>query len=241
MLIRAYLPQIITALFGGLFVALGIVTFGDAKIFDLLYFGILVFTSIICRKNINVLGVISIIAIHQILSEAAWFTFNNGDLLSPLTAAIFFYSIIIFACFKFRHDNISKFLIVSLLFTVATEAYLFIKTGSIAALHWYLVVLTINLLTRHLIFLRVSYTGIYYPNKAKSINLDWQIYKLNALAIIVQTANVTEYSLRKVFGLNDILYVYNLYPYLMQAISTYSIFIIFHESYKLIIPKMLKA
>ncbi|MFT6776093.1 MAG: hypothetical protein ACJAV1_000002 [Paraglaciecola sp.] len=241
MILRAYLPKFLTALFGGIFVALGILTFGDSTLFDRLFFGILIFTAIICKKNLNVIGIVLIIAIHQILAESAWFLLHKGDITSPFFIGILFYSVAFYAYCKFRHDPVSKLLLVSLIIALASELYWFIENKNSAYLHWYVMVLIINLLTRHFIFLRVSYTESYFPKMAESINLDWHIYKLNALAIVVQTANILEYSFRRVLDFSELLIVYNLYSYIMQAISTYTIFIIFHESYKLLIPKLFRA
>jgi len=241
MLIRAYLPKILAALFGGLFVALGIITFGNSELFDRIFFGVLIFTAILCRKNVNVVGVVIIIVIHQFLAETAWLIIQKEYLVKPILIELTFYTISIFACYKFRHDSMSKLLLATLIISIASEIYWFWHDSDGAAMHWYVMVLTINLLTRYLIFLRVSYTLNYFPQKTESINLDWYIYKLNALAIFIQTANIAEYSLRRVLGATDFLYVYVMYPYVMQAISTYTIFIIFNESYKLIIPKLLRA
>ena len=45
MLLSHYLPKILTALFGGLFVSLGIYTFGNALLFDRIFIGVLIFTA----------------------------------------------------------------------------------------------------------------------------------------------------------------------------------------------------
>jgi hypothetical protein len=37
------------------------------------------------------------------------------------------------------------------------------------------------------------------------------------------------------------MFIYNLYPYLMHALAAYYIWIIFQESYKLLIPKLLRT
>jgi hypothetical protein len=238
MLIRAYLPQILTALFGGLFVWLGIMTFDNPTVFDRLFIFILLFTAFVCRRNINIVGVIIVVAIHQILGVSAWFIFN---LENTFYLKIAFYLFGIAMWYKVKYDPVSKLLLISLLLSFISELYWYISDIEGSALHWYIMVLSINLLTRHLIFQRVNFTDTYFPNKVVSINLDWHIYKLNALAIIFQTVNIFEYMLRGVFGLKDLMYVYDFYSYAMQAISTYTVFIIFSESYKLLLPKLLRA
>ena len=63
MLVRAYLPQILTTLFGGLFVFLSIVTFGNALAFERFVISLLIFTGLVCRKDINVVSVIIILVL----------------------------------------------------------------------------------------------------------------------------------------------------------------------------------
>jgi hypothetical protein len=238
MILRAYLPKILTALFGGVFVWLGIISFNNPTIFDQLFIFILLFTAFVCRHNINVVGVIIVVAIHQILGVSAWFIYNqeNTDYLE-----IVFYLFGIITWYKIKYDPVSRLLLLSILISFFSELFWYINAMEGSALHWYIMVLSINLLTRHLIFTRVNVTCTYFPKKGGSINLDWHIYKLNALAIIIQAINISEYTLRGVFGLKDLMYVYDFYPYAMQGISTYTIFIIFNENYKLLIPKLLRA
>jgi len=77
MLIRAYQPSVITALFAGLFIATGILTFGNALIFDRLFIAILIFTALVCTSNINVVGSIAILALERLLEELFWFLLHD--------------------------------------------------------------------------------------------------------------------------------------------------------------------
>jgi hypothetical protein len=62
MFIRAYLPNFLTALFGVLF---GIATFGNGLAFGRIYIILLIFTGIVCKKDINVLSVIIILVLRM--------------------------------------------------------------------------------------------------------------------------------------------------------------------------------
>lgn len=86
MLLSHYLPKILTALFGGLFVSLGIYTFGNALLFDRIFIGVLIFTAVICRKNIDVLGVVVILVAFTLLDEAGWYIHRSIRLPSALVA-----------------------------------------------------------------------------------------------------------------------------------------------------------
>jgi hypothetical protein len=81
----------------------------------------------------------------------------------------------------------------------------------------------------------------FFPEKGTSINLDWIIYKLSAITIMVQAAILIEYLARHVLDYSDLLLVYFSYPYIMQGIATLSIWAVFNESNKLLVPRLLKA
>lgn len=238
MLLAHYLPKVLTALFGGLFIFAGVYTFGNALLFDRIFIAILIFTAIICRKNVNVLGVVVILVLQRLLEEGAWFV---SETEFQIFTKIGFYCIAAFAYYRMKYDPISKVLLVSFAVSVLSEFYWLSYGKNAPEIDWYIMALTVNLFTRHLIFMRVSYTEDYFPNRALSINLDWHIYKLNAVAACIQLIMILEYIVRSVLEYVQVVVFYTLYPYLMHAVATYAIWIIFHESYKLLIPKLLRA
>lgn len=238
MLLAHYFPKMLTALLGGLFIFASIYSFGNALVFDRIYIGLLIFTAIICRKNVNVLGVTLILLCISGGNEIAWLI---SDIDYPTAVKLLFYSIGIAAYLIVRYDKVSNLLALSLLLCFASEAYWLLIDKTPPELHWYIFIQASNLFTRHLLFYRVSYTADYYKHEAKSIDLDWHIFKLNTVAIVIETLNIIEYIIRNVFGKVETMFVYNLYPYLMHALAAYYIWIIFQESYKLLIPKLLRA
>lgn len=238
MLLSHYLPKIITALFGGLFISLGIYTFGNGLLFDRIFLGVLIFTGVICRKNVNVLGVVAIVLCIRMVEELAWIVIESE--ISAIVR-LCFYSISVLTYFRLRYDPLSRLFFVAISLCLISEAFWFLNDRKSPDLHWYLLMMALAMFTRHLIFSRVSYTEDYFPKKAASINLDFHIFKLNALTCLIELINIFEYVIRNVLGYVEIVYFYYLYPYLMQAISTYLIWRVFHESYRLLLPKLLRA
>lgn len=238
MLLAHYFPKIITALLGGLFIFASIYSFGNALVFDRIYVGVLIFTAFICRKNINVLGVVIILLIVSAINEVAWVV---SEIEYPTIIKILFYILGISIYLMVRYDKVSKLLAVSLIISLCSELYWIIIDKTPPELHYYIFTQATYLFTRHLLFYRVSYTDDYFKDKAKSIDLDWHIFKLNTVGIVIETMNIIEYAVRNVLGKVEVMVVYNLYPYLMHALGAYYIWIIFHESYKLLIPKLLRA
>lgn len=238
MLLAHYLPKVLTALFGGLFIFAGVYTFGNGLLFDRIFIGILVFTGIVCRKNVNVLGVVIILMIIHIMNEAGWLI-SESEFKAFAKTGFYVLSILIYI--QLRYDKLSRVLLICLVASLLSEAYWELQGRTAPEIYWYIFILSMNLLTRHLLFLRVSYTDDYFPGKSQSINMDWHIYKLNAVAAGIQFLNIMEYLARSLLDYFEVLFIYNVYPYLMQAVSTYMIWVIFNESYKLLLPKLLRA
>lgn len=236
MLLRAYLPKLITALFGGLFIAAGIITFNDAVLFDLLFIGVLVFTALICRKDINVLGVITIIFLLRALDEAVWF-FINGNIETKLLL----YSFSLGISYYLRHDWAAKLLLIVTLIISSIEVYWFASAYPPPEIYWNIALIIVTLIARNLIFSRVSITENWFNLRSKSINLDWTIFRLYGLSLILQVAVVLEYLIRHLTNSPHLLVFYSAIPYIMQVISILAIWVTFQESYKLLLPRLLKA
>jgi hypothetical protein len=106
---------------------------------------------------------------------------------------------------------------------------------------WYMWLITSTLGVRYLLMYRVSFVEQYFPTKGESINLDWVIYKITATFVVIQTLMLLEYFARHILNLPEMLIIYTIYPYILQGISIATIWVVFHESYKLLIPKILKV
>jgi hypothetical protein len=236
MFIRAYLPKILTALFGGLFVAASIFTFGNALVFDRLFLGVLIFTAILCRRDVNVLSITAIIFLQHIVEEMAWLYLPSSYLIKALIYIAGFWLV-----YYFWYDWTSKILLLCTVLAASTEIYWFVIKYDPPQTFWYVCIMMICISIRHLVFLRVSVVENHISTKAKSINLDWVLYKINAVIIIAQTIVLLEYYLRHILGFQNALFAYNSLAYVIHALSTILIWAIFNESYKQLVPKLLKA
>ena len=215
MVLRAYLPKFMTAFCGGFFVAAGIFTFGNALAFDRLFLGVIVFTAFLCRQDVNVLSLTAIIFFQHSIEELAWLYLPSGYLIK-----IFIYLIGLWMVYYFWYDWASKILFFCISLTALTEIYWFVTEYDPPQTFWYVYVIMVCISIRHLIFLRVNVAEIYVSKKAKSINLDWVLYKINALIIIAQTVVLFEYYLRHILGLQSALFAYYSLAYVIHALST---------------------
>lgn len=236
MLIRAYLPQILTALFGGLFVLLGILTFGNEGTFDKLYFGMLIFTGIVCRNDINVVSVVILLLLQLVWESLAW-----HFLLDNYFVKTFLYLISFGLMYYFRHDWVVKIILPTVVLVTASEIHWYITDYSAPEIYWHIWIMISNLSVRYLIFCRVGIVDKYFPEDGHSVNLDWVIYKLSALIIIIQATMILEYLFRHIIGLTNLLFIYYSYSYLVHGIATIAVWAIFSESFKQLLPKLLKA
>ncbi|WJG08328.1 hypothetical protein [Aliiglaciecola sp. LCG003] len=239
MLLSHYFPKILIALLGGLFIFAGIYTFGKPLLFDRLFICILLFTATICRKNINVLGVVIILVLQRLAEETAW-TISELEYKDIIKALFYFMALSVYWVIKY--DKVSRLLLLALVLAIAADLYWSFTEQQAPEVYWYVTLMSFYAFARHLIFMRVAYMQeIFVRDHIDSVNLDWQIYKLNALFVLLQLLMIVEYLIRGVFEHYQILYVWAIYPYLSQLFYTYLIWVVFYESYKLLIPKLLKA
>jgi hypothetical protein len=236
MILRAYLPKFLTALLGGLFVAASIFTFGNALVFDRLFLGVILFTAILCRQDVNVLSVIAIIFLQHIIEEFAWLYLPSSYLIKGLVYITGFWLV-----YYFWYDWTSKILLLCIILGVSTEVYWFVTEYDPPQTFWYVCIIMICISIRHLVFLRVNLVENYLSKKAKSINLDWVLYKINAVVIIAQTTVLFEYYLRHLFGFQNALFAYEALPFIIHGLSTLLIWSTFNESYKQLFPQFIKA
>ena len=236
MFARVYLPPFITALFAGLFIAIGILTFGDADTFDRLFVGVLVFTLIICRHNIDIVSLLAIIFLQRIMQELAWASLSDGEVLKELL-----YSLVLVTMYALRYDPLVKWLASVVVLAVCAELYWYFTDYPAPQLYWHLTLLLSCMLTRYMIFSRLELVQKYLTRQSQSTNLDWIFYKLAGTTAIVHVAAILEYLIRHILGLSQVLIIYYAYPYIVHGIATFAIWATFHESYKQLLPKLLKA
>ncbi|GAB5382435.1 MAG: hypothetical protein Alis3KO_08600 [Aliiglaciecola sp.] len=238
MLLSHYLPKILTALFGGLFIFAGIYTFGEPLLFDRLFVFILIFTAVICRKNVNVLGVVVILVIQRLVEETAW---SVSELEYKTMIKGVFYLLSLIACWAVWYDKLAKLLVGTLILALGAEFYWILTSTKPSEIYWYVFLIANCLVVRHLIFIRVLYTEDYFPKRSQSLNLDWHIHKIFAAYAAIWSLMVVEYLVRNILGFTNALFIYSNVALLVHIISTYGVWIIFFESYKLLLPRLLKA
>ena len=186
------------------------------------------------------LGVITIIFLLRTFEEITWLYLGDSN----LTKFVIYPSCIIIS-FYLRYDWAAKIFLYIGILASTTELYWLYEDYQAPQIYWNMTLVAITLISRNLIFSRVSITEHYLSKimrlEAKSINLDWIIYRLYGLSLILQIIVILEYLIRHLFGASELVLFYYSSAYAIRAISTLSIWAIFNESYKQLAPKSLKA
>ncbi|MFT2091320.1 hypothetical protein ACMUMK_10055 [Paraglaciecola sp. 2405UD69-4] len=216
--------------------AFGILSFGNAYIFDRVFLAVLVFTALLCKDNINIVSVVVILFIQAIIGETLWLFWDD-----TLTFKFIFYIFSLAVLYFCRHDKITRVILAVTILMIITNIFWYITSYNPPNTTWYMWLTISSLGVRFLIFSRVSFVEHYFPKRSESINLDWAIYRLSAFFIFIQVAMILEYWVRHVFSYSDAILMYTIYPYLTQTIATLIIWVVFHESYKLLLPKIMKV
>jgi hypothetical protein len=241
MIIRAYLPKFLTALFGVIFIAAGIFTFGNGLIFDRLYIAVLIFTGIVCRKDINVVGVVVILCIERLVDELFWYLFVE-NFYNILHVKFMIYIALGCIIYKLWFDGMTKLALPCLVASVLAEIYwMYAAYENTPGIYWYNIVISLSLIVRFLLFSRINLTDRLLNKIGNSISLDWYIYQVTKLYIITEAINLLEYLLRHILNLPDLQFVYPIYPYIIQSIATFTLWIVFSETNKLLKSHLISA
>ncbi|WP_226989331.1 hypothetical protein [Paraglaciecola arctica] len=215
---------------------LGIATFGNGEAFDRLFIFILIFTGIICRKNIDVLGIVFILAFERILEEIFWF--SSQDIWYSKVAV---YSCLIIVLYKLKYDAMSRLALPCLVLSISAELYWFASDYQFTPeIYWYNILIGQSMVVRFLLFSRINLSYSIFNKKANSINLDWIIYQATRIFIVFETLNILEYLLRHILELK-VTVIYVCYPFAMQIIATFILWAVFNEANKLLKTRILSA
>lgn len=228
MFIRILLKQGTKILLPGLAIFLGYMTFGYAEFFDRLFLLIIFILLLINikRKHIDLAGVLLIILIEQLGDEFFYFA-TDYTIIRPLTYAVACYLLI-----KFNSDKlVMRLALPIILICMGAELYWYVIDYPAPQLHFYIALILLSLLTRHLLFLRVILTEQYTQRKADFLALDWQLYEICTWSIVIMSLMLAEYIVRHCTHYSP-MFVYNNYPQITHTFTVLIIFYIMQQSFK---------
>lgn len=205
----------------------GIVTFGNDVWFDRIFEVSLVLTALFCRKNVNVVVLVVIVVVGRSVEELLFLfeVFFNEYWFKGLL-----YSSFILVAWLFRHDIENKYLFPVIIFLcTSSEIYWFLTGYSAPQVFWYLIPYSLNLIVRFAIFMRYELVEHFFPGQEALCFSEFKIRDAHQWGIYVYAAMVFEYLIRHLF-MGNLFIVYQIYPYIIQAISTYVLWYMLQEN-----------
>jgi len=233
MFIRQYVNNWITNVLAVSFLTLALLSFGYAEYFDRLFIVYLICIALFNIRNANTVSIVLIILFERFLDEIVFLTSSNV-LAKPLI-----YLLSLFLIKKLWYDPLSKRVILpTIVVCILCEIYWYATSYNAPRIHSYVAMLMLNMITRHLIFLRVPFFEKTAPInqlqkkmaiKLEQTSLDLQLYSISMLSCVVITTIIGEYFLRHIFHINSLV-VYEYYSYFMQLLAVAILFFITNYS-----------
>ena len=219
----------------GLLIAGAIYTYGNGILFSQLYLGTLAFIAILCYRDINILGVLALSVIVHLIINIAWLFISDALLNKALI-----YLMLMITLWLLKEEDHRSYITAILAASLLSELYWFITDYNAPRLHWYCLLINLNMLLRHFLLTRVFITSHFFPKYSQSLHLDFALRNLVLLYIILHELMILEYLLRHLLGW-DITLIWELSSYLFHGLSTYAIWLIATEGAKIISAKLFIA
>ncbi|WDE01107.1 hypothetical protein [Thalassomonas actiniarum] len=225
MILNLYLRKLFTPILVITFALIGVYTFGYAEYFDRWFLlGLVMFFLVkVKTRDVNMAGLIAIIIFERSVEEIGFFIENHFDskVIIYLCAAALMY--------KLKYDQVVKKLCIPLLMSIIlAECYWYFIGYQPPRIHAYVLMLLVNIITRHLLFMRVPLTDKMVKG-GKFLPLDLKLYDLSKWGIWIIAVMISEYLIRHLTPLNP-LYFYQVYSMLMHSIAVLTLFY-FTEDY----------
>ena len=219
-------------------VALGIMTFGQPLLFDRIILATLIGTALISyRFNPNLLGLIAILLAGRLIEEAVWLIRSEHWFFR-----IGVYTAGLWLCYQFRYTRLAKLTAVVIVLVCFTNLYWQYTDYNAPRLTWSIIILLIDQLVRHIVFLRPHFTArlIKRTDNITWLRADRQLYDLLTLQIILKTLSVAEYLIRHLTGYN-LLVIYNAYSYASQILAWAALWAILNQARLIITDRSMRA
>jgi len=228
-ILKQYISDTVTNVLAITFFVVALLSFGYAEYFDRLFIAFLLGASILNIKNANVLSIALIFLFERSIEEIIFFS-STLSFIKPLI-----YLLSLYVMRKLWYDGfVKRFVLPTIVVCIVCEVYWYLTGYNAPRIHSYIAMLMLNMITRHLIFMRVplfkSYQAKLLGKKTFSVTLqqtsvDLPLYSLamgNALVVI---AILAEYLVRHLTSFNPLV-IYDLYPYMAHLLTTATLFFI---------------
>lgn len=215
------------------FFMVGALSFGNALLFDRMYFVVLVIVILTCHRNVNILGVVLLSMVLRLFEESAFILLV--DLTFPLKICL--YSFIGYFFWRWRYDSLSPLLFGILSITIAAEIYWQYSAYPAPGINWEMLLIFLAVFARHCLFRRIWWTERFFPQQGYFLRLDWQLQQLCTLQILIISAVSFEYILRHL-GITDSTFIYQKSTSAHHTVNLLQLFSLFWQNYQLRLSKI---
>jgi hypothetical protein len=200
----------------------------NASVADILYFMLLAGLGLYFREDKNLAIILFAVASTHGLGQIAFFIdFSPDSLFSKLVA----YTLVLCSCYLLRCDKLAKFSLSLLFCILISEVYWWIiKYDDTPEIAYYAILLACNVVLRHLLLAR-SYSFNLWSRELKETSIDWVLYNLSGLSIIVVSAMTLEYIVRHMLNA-QVVFVYYSYTNIMSLINAAILWVILNYALK---------
>lgn len=231
MFIRQYINSGVTYVLAIVFLSFAIFSFGYAEYFDRLFIIYLIAVAILNSKNVNILTIVGILMFERLLEELIFFSNTLG------IAKFATYALSMLFLRFFWYDSIVKRLVLPVIvISSVAEIYWYTIGYESPRIHFYVGMIWLNVLTRHLLFIRTPSCRQLTLKGVAQTSLDLQLYSLSKWNVIFITIMIAEYIVRHLSYVTSLI-IYHSYPYAMHFLSVFALFYItnhiFNSSFKM--------
>ncbi len=229
MIFRQYVSSGITNILAIAFLTVALLTFGYAQYFDRLFIVFLLGLILFNITNANIISIALIFLLERFLEEGVFFS-SSYLFIKPLI-----YLLSLWLIKQFWYDSlIRRIILPTIIICVICEVYWYTTDYNAPKIYYYIAMMSLNIITRHLIFLRVplfrKFQAIPRIQKIisqplKQTSVDLPLYTLAMVNILVIVTMISEYLVRHLTSL-DPLFFYSLYSEVVHLLSVVTLFFI---------------
>jgi hypothetical protein len=221
-----YIQRFAILLMSGLVITAGVFTLGNAEVFDRIFIGVISILIVYFRNNKNIACIFLILLLGRVFEEIIWITYSSESLYKIIT-----YAVSLVVLFMLKYDVLAKLMLVCLACICMSEVYWYVtEYDNTPDLPWYTLIIMQDIVIRHLLFMRPAIFS-QCSTKMVSLPLDFQLYNLSGVFVILYMVVIYEYFVRHIFQI-DLLVVFKLFPYLAQITSCAILWTILNFSLK---------
>lgn len=222
-----------------------LINFGDALIFDRIFFAVLVLATIISFPiNKDTFSILAVVCLFFGFEELNWYITENF-VTDPTSVwlKLYCYGLCITGSILERYEKIGLAVGVVVLIALGFEIYWIYYDLRGLDIYWYVLTSGIALLTKHVLLFRPLILHNKFPDVP-----DWTFSRMDQdfelflkILLVIEAVMISEHLLRFLLDNRSILFVYQGYPYLAHGINLYLLLSAFLEIRRNYIHKHLPA